>query len=744
MPKTRLVWVTSAMVFFVLSGSVILQRCKPNETEIVDGQNYNNEFVGDESCKTCHTTEYNDWLQSDHFLAMQPPNDSTVKGDFDNVTFTSDGVTSRFFKKDKKFIINTEGDDGLNHDYEVKFIFGFNPLQQYLVEFPGGRMQVPRVSWDSKKKKWFHQYPKNNIGPKDWLHWTGNSQNWNTMCASCHSTNLRKNYNIGSDNYNTTYSVINVSCESCHGAGKLHIDYINSGKYRSGQKIHGSLLELGSGSDQLSQVNTCALCHALKTDLGGNPVITKEIMDNYIPDIPSTEHFHADGQIDDESYIYTSFLQSKMFHRKVKCSNCHNPHSGKTVLPGNQLCGQCHGKAYDAPSHTFHPGNIVASECKSCHMPGKIYMGNDFRHDHSFRVPRPDLSVKYGTPNACNNCHNDRSSQWAAEAITKWYGPKRKYHFADDLIPGSKPGQESEAYLLKLLSDTSVPDIVKATAASYIGNNTSGSSKALLTSLAAKDAQVRYRALRSLSTFPPLEWQHAVLPLLADKAKAVRIAAAELLITIPSQEIPAQYRQVLTSARYELQIYLENQADFAVGNLMLADHYLRLKDYNEAEKFYLRGLKKDSMMNYARLNLSTVYNLQGRNSEAFSTLEAAAKIDPKNDRIWYNMALLYNEMNDKKGAERSFARAVSLKTSNPKVYYNYGLLLNGEKKFREAEKILLQGIGIDPGSAELYYALTFLYLSSNNMNKAQQAGRILKQLDPTNLKYGELFRNLSI
>ena len=258
------------------------------------------------------------------------------------------------------------------------------------------------------------------------------------MCASCHSTNLQKNYNIDADSYNTTYSVINVSCESCHGAGKLHIDFVNSNDYKKGKKIPGSYLHLDKSSAQLAQINTCAPCHARKADISASLVQSGEIMDNYIPEIPTTEHFHADGQVNDEDYIYTSFLQSKMFHRDVKCSNCHNPHSGKILFATNQLCLQCHAKTYDDPSHTFHPVGIAASECKSCHMPGKVYMGNDLRHDHSFRVPRPDLTVKYGTPNACNNCHNNKPAQWAADAITKWYGPERKYHFADDLIPGSK------------------------------------------------------------------------------------------------------------------------------------------------------------------------------------------------------------------------------------------------------------------------------------------------------------------
>jgi len=724
---------------------VILQRCNPNKHQDTSQQTAGNEFVGEQACKNCHAREHKDWMQSYHFMAMQPANDSTVLGDFNNRTFTGDGVTSKFFKKERKYFINTQGEDGFNHDYEVKYTFGFTPLQQYLVEFPGGRMQVPRVSWDTKQKKWFHQYAHQNIAAGDWLHWTGNAQNWNTMCASCHSTNLKKNYNIDSDSYHTTFSVMNVSCESCHGPAKLHIEYVNSNDYKKGKKTQGSLLHLGKGSEQLAQINTCAPCHALKSDLSPNLVSSGEIMDNYIPEIPTTEHYQADGQIDDESYIYTSFLQSKMFHRNVKCNNCHNPHSGKILYNTNQLCTQCHSKTYDDPSHTFHQVGITASECKSCHMPGKVYMGIDERHDHSFRVPRPDLSVKYGTTNACNHCHSNKSAQWAADAITRWYGPVRKYHFSDDLIPGSKLDAGSEQHLIKLLGDTAVPNIIKATAAFYL-NSIPGqeSLQALIKCLSDNDAQIRYRALRSLSNQSPANWIHEVAPLLTDKVRAVRIAAADLFITIPAGEIPGEYVKPFSSARNELQAYLNYQADFAVGNLMLADHYLKLEDYNNAEKFYIRALKKDSLMNYARLNLSSVYNAQGKNEKALQVLEAAGKIDPKNDRVWYNLALLSNEMNDKPKAEIYFAKAVELKTNNPRVYYNYGLLLNGSGKFKEAEKILQKGINIDPTSADLYYALTIVYLQSRDDVKARQTGLKLKQLDYNNPAYRELLRKMGM
>ena len=304
-------------------------------------------------------------------------------------------------------------------------------------------------------------------------------------------------------------------------------------------------------------------------------------------------------------------------------------------------------------------------------------MGIDVRHDHIFRAPRPDLSVKYGTPNACTNCHKNKPAQWAADAVKKWYGPTREYHFAEDLIPGSKLEQGSEAHLIKLLADTSTPDIIKATANHYLGNIHTPNSLATLTkNVTSPDAHTRYRAVRALANFPVATWRDAAGVALIDRVRAVRIAAADLYSTMTASEVPSQYVNALASARNELKNYLTYQADFSVGNVMLADHYLREEDFHNAERFYLRGLKKDSLMNYARLNLSTVYNLQGKNTQALKVLEQAAKTDPSNDRVYFNLALLLNEMNNKDGAEKAFLKAIALKSRNPRVYYNYGLLLN--------------------------------------------------------------------
>ncbi|HEY1115401.1 MAG TPA: tetratricopeptide repeat protein, partial [Chitinophagaceae bacterium] len=619
------------------------------------------------------------------------------------------------------------------------YIFGHYPLQQYLVAFPGGRLQVPRASWDSKAKKWFHQYEGQKIQPGDWLHWSQAAQNWNTMCATCHSTNLKKNYFMEQDSFHTTWSSINVSCESCHGQGKLHVDFVSSPAYKKGDKPIDTYIKSTKG--QFQQLNTCTPCHALKADISQELMATGELLDDHIPQIPTTEQFYADGQIDGEVYIYTSFMQSKMMHKGVTCSNCHNPHSGKRLFANNQLCNQCHGKTYDDPKHTFHAVNTVASDCVSCHMPGKTYMGNDYRHDHSFRVPRPDQSALYGTPNACNSCHKDKSAQWAAESIKKNYGPERKYHFSDDLIPGSKLDAQSEGHLLKLVRDTATPAIIRATAYSYLGSIfTDASAASLRQGLQDRDALTRYHALRSLANFPPQQWMEAAGPLLSDKARAVRIAAADLFLSVPEANLPERYKAAFYPAKEELRSYVLYQADFADGNVMIGDHYLKQNDFNNAEKFYLRALKKDSLLNYSRLNLSVAQSAQGKQGEALKVLQTAARISPDNDRVFFNLALLHIEMKDTAAAITAFDKAVRLKSSNPRLYYNYGLLLHQKRQAAKAVDVLKKGIALSPRDEDLNYALAFVYLQEGQSAQAKKFVQALQNIAPGNPRYQSMLQ----
>jgi tetratricopeptide (TPR) repeat protein len=565
------------------------------------------------------------------------------------------------------------------------------------------------------------------------------------MCASCHSTNLQKNYDFKTDSYHTTWDEINVTCENCHGPGSKHADFMNSPEYKRGVRIENSGLVYAKNPNPQIQLNTCAPCHARKSDIAQMFTPSGEIMDNLIPQIISNDYYFADGQINDEDYEYSSFTQSKMFHKEVRCSNCHNPHSGKLIAIGNNLCMNCHEPKYNTQEHHFHKINTEGAQCISCHMPVKTYMGNDHRRDHSFRIPRPDQSIVYETPNTCTSCHKDKPNTWAANAIKKWYGPARAYHFSDDLLPGSELTDKSEAHLLKLLADTLQPEIARATATHYLGSiQTQKSAEALVEALKDKKPLVRYHALRSLENFPPEVWRSVAYQNLTDKVRAVRIATADLYHRLPPEAIPASAKNAYAAADAENKKYLEYQTDFAVGNVMLADYHLQGGDQLNAIIHYVRGLEKDSLMNYARLNLASSYNSVGKNKEALKALKDAVAIDPKNERIFYNLGLLHYEMGDIPAAMESFQKAVGLKSENPSLYYNYGLLLQQLGKLKEAEQILLKGYTINPQAINVNYALAFLYANQNNLSKARVHAEVLRKADPNNPDYQGLFRSLGM
>ena len=377
-------------------------------------------FVGSSNCRDCHNPEYDSWEGSHHDLAMAVASEETVLGDFNNTEFTLHGITSRFFKKEGKFFVYTNGPGGEMGEFEITHTFGWFPLQQYLIPFPGGRLQTLHIAWDSRDMRWFRVPPEGPIEPDDWLYWTNAAQNWNGMCAQCHSTNLEKNYNPETDSYNTTWSDINVGCEACHGPGSAHVKWAEMSEMARPQASNFALAQKTSNISSRELVEQCAPCHSRRGAMGDYKHTETDLLENFLPSLLTEDLYFADGQIQDEVYVYGSFTQSKMYHQDVRCSDCHDVHSIKLVKEGNELCLQCHRAAqYDTSEHHFHKqegetgepimsaeGEILfevgtGAQCAQCHMPGRYYMGVDYRPDHSFRIPDPALDAAIGAPDAC-------------------------------------------------------------------------------------------------------------------------------------------------------------------------------------------------------------------------------------------------------------------------------------------------------------------------------------------------------
>jgi len=219
-------------------------------------------FVGSVSCKSCHHEEFNDWQNSHHDQAMKIADSTTILADFNNTSFSNHNVKSTFYKKDGGYYVKIEGDKGDFQEYKIVYTFGVTPLQQYIIEFPNGAFQCLQTAWDTEKNVWFDLQKDLELKSDEWIHWSGGAMRWNTACADCHSTDVRKNYDEASNTYNTTFIEINVGCESCHGPSSEHIRFYED-------SLEGIPPKLYMPKDMLSTelVDKCARCHSRRSQL---------------------------------------------------------------------------------------------------------------------------------------------------------------------------------------------------------------------------------------------------------------------------------------------------------------------------------------------------------------------------------------------------------------------------------------------------------------------------------------------
>jgi Tfp pilus assembly protein PilF len=697
-------------------------------------------FVGSQTCAKCHKAEYDKWQDSHHDHAMAVANEQTVLGEFDDVSATFHGVTSRFYRQNQKFWVHTAGPNGGMGDFEITHTFGWYPLQQYLVPFPGGRLQCLPLAWDVIQKKWFHLYPQAAIDPKDWLYWTNAGQNWNGMCAECHSTNLKKAYDVQSDAYQTTWSEIDVSCEACHGPGSRHVAWAEMPDMARPQTSYYDLVVQTKDLNARQQVELCAPCHSRRAILGDYTHSEPDLLDSMLPSLLTPELYYPDGQILDEVYVYGSFTQSKMYHRNVRCSDCHDVHSLKKGKEGNALCLQCHQAAvYDVSTHHFHKqageegqpilaadGNRLhdvgsGAKCVNCHMPERTYMVIDERADHSFRIPRPDLSLQLGTPNACNRCHHDKTRQWADQWFTKWYGPGRRAHYGTTLAKGRQAEEAVYQGLVELAVDPLYPVIVRSTALSllsaYPGEKTQ---QAYELALIDREALIRRMAVDHLN-LPDLQHQTALLAsMLYDPVKAVRVEAARRLAEIPDTQLNEDQQVVFAVALAEYQKSMEYSADFAFGRYNLGNLHTALNDPDNAVRNYRAAIKIDHLFYPAKVNLAMLYNQMGQNSEAEMLLRDVVQSHPELYDIQYSLGLLLAE--EKKYAEAAhyLQQAVQGMPRRARAHYNLGLLQQHLQQDADAEASLLKAQGLEPANLEYLYALADFYIKRQYWQKAKR------------------------
>ncbi len=551
-------------------------------------------------CATCHQSEAQKWNGSDHDRSMAEPSQATIAGRFDGRAVSLVDVIATPKRQNDQWTIKVEDGAGVR-SLPVRYAFGHSPLQQYLLEADGGRLVVAPIAWDVVKHRWFDPSPEGAVGdPADPLHWSGLAGTWNHMCADCHSTDVNKSYDVEGNRYKTTFSHTDVSCTACHGQGE-------------------SLVDLSSQRDE---IEACAKCHSRREQIAPGHTAGAKFLDHYQVALLDGPVYYPDGQIKPghEAFVYGSFLQSKMYQHGVRCSDCHDSHSGKLKAKVNLLCTQqCHSAGqFDTPAHHDHRPGSVGAECVNCHMPATIYMGVDARRDHHIRVPDPIASAQLGTPDACTNCHERES---IAHRIRK---PNSALSSAFGALVARARNRDPRA----------APSLRAAVANRNLDGFRRASALALLKNYPplAKELQVRQATLnpdpliRTAAANTLGTWgRHlpALIPLLTDTVRAVRFAAARHL-AVHNATSAAQLRPVLA----EIEQASAANSDVPSTHTNLAVIHASMGDDKRAIMALRTALRLDPRFVPALRNLAVLLLRNGHRDQAEQLWQRVQLLNP--------------------------------------------------------------------------------------------------------------------
>jgi tetratricopeptide (TPR) repeat protein len=733
-------------------------------------------FVGSDVCAGCHQAQAALWRGSQHSHAMAHADDKSVLGDFDDTTFDYYNVHSRFFRKDGKFFVETDGPDGTLGTFEIKYTFGIDPLQQYLIEFPDGRLQALSIAWDSRPKqqggrRWFHLYPNEQIKHDDVLHWTKLNQNWNFMCAECHSTGVRKNHDAANDRYATTFSEISVGCEACHGQGSRHVAWARErqswwpfGKWDDPAKglaehfserrdatwsinpATGNAIRSSAPRTLRAEVETCGLCHARRGQLSEAWVPGRWLSDTHTVAPIRQGLYHADGQMLDEVYNYGSFKQSKMFAAGVTCSDCHEPHSGKLRATGDGACLQCHASdKYAVAAHQRHEAVDPPLSCASCHMPERTYMVVDRRHDHSFRVPRPDVSAKLGTPNACNDCHGDKTAEWAASAVEHWHGPSRKglQNYAEAFHAAWTGRSDAAALLRRIAVDRNVPAFVRASALTELRLHVSPSNANVArTALSDPDPMVRIGALTMLEDMPSNQLWPLVAPLLSDSNRGVRISAAMLLANVPKLSPPPTDRERFERAAAEFVAAQRLNADRPEARSTLGYFHARRGLVAEAEAEYKAALRLSPQFAPAAINLADLYRQRGRDGDGEEVLRTVINASPRHAGLHHALGLTLTRLKRNDEAIAELRQAAELEPERARYTYVYAVALHSAGQTETAMTVLEENLARHPSDRDTLMALISFHRGAGHIDFALKYAEQLALIIPEDKDLIRLIQDL--
>ncbi len=694
-------------------------------------------YAGSQTCRECHAPVFDLFTNSHHALAERPIDPKNDKRFFDPSHEIHHGTQTSFasFTNGPAQLRAASLEGGIK-DFPLERVIGVAPLRQFLAPTHDGRFQVTELAVDPKRGDWFDMFGSEDRTPGEWGHWLGRGMNWNNMCAACHNTRVRKNYQDSSDRYSTTMAESTVSCEACHGPMKSHVTWQKEKHVNTPDPTLAHF-----NRDQV--LDTCGSCHSRRAELTGNFQPGDKFFDHFALTIPDeTDIYFADGQVHDEDYEFASFLGSKMHAAGVRCVDCHNPHSAKIKFPGNAICLQCHGAPVppapkiDEQTHTFHTAGKPGSQCVDCHMPQTTYMQRHARRDHGFTIPDPLLTKKFEIPNACNRCHTDHDADWALGFVEKWYGTKmdRFTRTRAEVIAEARTENSTSAKLLGILpqeTNSYWRAVEVGLLRRWVAEPRVRST--LLASMENTNSLVRVTATRSLEPLASQGLQTNFRKQLTDNVRGVRVEAAwGLSANVDTNSLAG--RELLES--------LENNADQPAGALQLGTFYFGRGENERALGYFERAVKWDSNSAPFHHALAVCLSVLGNSARAIEELKTACRLAPNDAEYFYKLGLALNETGNLKETVAALKRATEIDPQFARAWYNLGLGYSALQQPELALESLRRAESIDPNQAQYPYARATILARLGRNREARIAAERALELQPSFSDAANLLRTL--
>jgi len=676
-------------------------------------------FVGSAVCAPCHRAQSEAYSSSHHAQALSVPGPS-AKARFDgsHVRSRLGGTTDFSWTGERPRARTTSGTTSVTAP--IAYVSGVWPLEQYVVATERGKLQSLGVVWDSRAPsegggKWLHVYGPDGVAPRDPLFFTSPAQNWNHVCADCHSTRVERRYDVATDSFDTRWAELAVGCEACHGPGAEHVRSAKAGGPISPLAVSLKLSEPWTPSSTGSptpraqtgvEVEVCAPCHSSRKPLKEGFMAGDPFLDSFEPELLRPGRYHADGQVEGEVYEWGSFVQSRMFHAGVRCSDCHDAHSGKLYATGNALCVRCHEpKHFDVESHSHHAAG--SPRCIDCHMPPSTFMQIDERRDHSIRIPRPDRTVELGTPNACNLCHAKQSATWARDRVAEWFpASQKRTHVLDALAKERKGEPDAPQSLRALVEDAASPAIARATALERLGQYAGEKTlRTLRTALASPEPLVVLGAVKGAADLPIAQRLALLAPALEHRLRAVRIAAARALAPASTNALPESTRRALDRAFVEVQQSFDVSASQAGSQVERSAFELARGRFDAAEDAIQAALRLEPCLAEAHLNLADLERQRGNESAAQRAIRQALSCNPKSAAAHHALGLWQVRAHHSDAAVASLKEAVRLAPVDPRFSYVLAAALAQSGGREEAISVLEASLSHHPNDESSLQAL---------------------------------------